>query len=36
MKLDKFLQFEKRFPFYKMDVNGFVYLIDRSVNYEIH
>ena len=31
-KLDRYCQFDKRFPFYKMDVNGFIHEINSAVN----
>ena len=35
-KLDRFCQFDKRFPFYKMDVNGFVEEINKALEGDSH
>lgn len=29
-KLNRYQRFEKYFPFYKMDVNGFMMLVDKA------
>ena len=34
-KLDRFTRFEKMFPFYRMDVNGFVFKLKEALNLEL-
>lgn len=34
-KMDRFTRFEKMFPFYRMDVNGFIFKLKEALNLEL-
>jgi len=33
-KMDRYTRFEKTFPFYKMDVNGYILRIKEAIKYD--